>query len=119
MSKEQNEHAFDKQEQERVYIDREAPSEEMTVDLELDEGTVTCRVITIFAVGDKDYIALLPIKGAYDASDEGNVWIYGYRENLKDPNEEPELIYIEDEEEYEAAADAFEEYLDDCEFDSL
>ncbi len=96
---------------------RETPDEEMTVELELDEGTVTCEVITIFSVGDKDYIALLP-KG-HEEDPEGGVWIYGYKENEEDPNEEPELIYIDDEAEYEAAADAFDEYLDECEFDEM
>ena len=44
---------------------------------------------------------------------------YGYQENPADPNEEPELIYIEDDEEYEKVADAFDEYLDTVEFDEL
>ena len=47
----------------------------------------------------------------------GEVWIYGYSENPDDPDEEPELRYIDDEDEYEAAADAFDEYLDDLEFE--
>lgn len=93
--------------------------EEMTVDLELDNGkSVTCSVVTIFSVGEKDYIALLPLDETGD-SPEGDVWIYGYSENPDDPNEEPELRYIEDDEEYERAADAFDEYLDQCEFDEL
>ena len=36
--------------------------EEMTVELELDDGpVVNCAVITILTVADKDYIVLLPI----------------------------------------------------------
>ncbi|MBD5551000.1 MAG: DUF1292 domain-containing protein [Lachnospiraceae bacterium] len=92
--------------------------EEMTVDLELDEGTVTCSVVAIFSVKDKDYIALLPLNENNDNAD-GDVWIYGYSENPDDPNEEPELRYIEDDEEYEQASDAFDEYLDNCEFDEI
>lgn len=92
--------------------------EEMTVDLELDDGTVTCSVVTIFSVGEKDYIALLPLDENGENS-EGDVWIYGYSENSDDPNEEPELRYIDDEEEYEQASDAFDEYLDQCEFDEI
>lgn len=98
--------------------DKNMAQEEMTVDLELDEGTVTCSVVTIFSVGDKDYIALLPLNENSDNA-EGSVWIYGYSENPDDPNEEPELRYIEDDEEYEQAADAFDEYLDKCEFDEM
>ena len=36
--------------------------EEMTVELELDDGSVVnCAVITILTVEEKDYIVLLPI----------------------------------------------------------
>ena len=36
--------------------------EEMTVELELDDGTmVNCAVITILTVEAKDYIVLLPL----------------------------------------------------------
>lgn len=97
----------------------EMEKEEMTVDLELDDGTkVTCAVVTILTVDKKDYIALLPL--ADDGSNtDGEVWFYRYSENPKDPNEEPELGYIEDDDEYEAVADAFDEFLDSAEFDEL
>lgn len=94
-------------------------AEEMTVDISLDDGTViNCAVIAIFSVENKDYIALLPLDEDGENQD-GEVWIYGYSENPDDPNEEPELTYIEDDEEYERAADAFDEYLDQCEFDEI
>ena len=92
--------------------------EEMYVDLELDGGTVTCSIVTIFSVADKDYIALLPLDKNGENTD-GDVWIYGYKEDPDHPEIDPEIIYIEDEEEYEAAADAFDEYLDAQEFDEL
>lgn len=93
--------------------------EEMTVEIELEEGTVVnCAVITILTVQEKDYIALLPLDDQGENAD-GEVWFYGYRENPDDPNEEPALDYIEDDEEYERVADAFDEYLDNCEFDEL
>ena len=92
--------------------------EEMTVSLDLDDGTtVVCSIVTIFEVNGKDYIALMPLdEEGNAASDE--VWIYGYKENEEDPNEEPELIYIDDEDEYEAAADKFDEYLDSLDFEN-
>ena len=93
-------------------------AEEMTVELELDDGVCTCAVITIFECNGKDYIALLPLDED-GQNEDGEVWIYGYSENEEDPNEEPELRYIEDDEEYEAAADAFDEYLDSCKFDEI
>lgn len=93
--------------------------EEMTVEIELEDGTVVnCAVITILTVQEKDYIALLPLDDQGENAD-GEVWFYGYRENPDDPNEEPALDYIEDDEEYERVADAFDEYLDNCEFDEL
>lgn len=100
-------------------ITEEQEKEEMTVDLELDDGTkVTCAVVTILTVSGKDYIALLPLSESGDNTD-GEVWFYRYSENPKDPNEEPELGYIEDDDEYEAVADAFDEFLDNAEFDEL
>ncbi len=93
--------------------------EEMTVDLELEDGSkVTCAVITILTVSDKDYIALLPLDEDGE-NEDGEVWFYGYKEDESDPNVEPELIYIEDDDEYEAVADAFDEFLDNAEFDEI
>ena len=93
--------------------------EEMTVELTLDDGTnVTCAIITILEVEGKDYIVLLPLDENGN-NDDGEVWFYGYSENPDDPNEEPVLDYIADDDEYEKVADAFDEYLDNCEFDEL
>lgn len=93
--------------------------EEMTVELELDDGTnVNCAVITILTVNSKDYIVLLPLNEEGE-NEDGEVWFYRYSENPDDPNEEPVLDYIEDDDEYEAVGDAFDEYLDNCEFDEL
>lgn len=97
----------------------ETEKEEMTVDLELDDGSeVTCAVVTILTVSGKDYIALLPLNENGENT-EGEVWFYRYSENPKNPNEEPVLDYIEDDDEYEAVADAFDEFLDNAEFDEL
>lgn len=93
--------------------------EEMTVELELEDGsTVNCAIITILTVEKKDYIVLLPLDEKGENQD-GEVWFYDYSENPDDPNEEPVLDYIEDDDEYEKVADAFDEYLDSCEFDEL
>ena len=93
--------------------------EEMTVELELEAGTnVNCAIITILTVDSKDYIVLLPLNEEGE-NEDGEVWFYGYSENPDDPNEEPVLDYIADDEEYEKVADAFDEYLDSCEFDEL
>ena len=52
-------------------------------------------------------------------NEDGEVWFYRYSENPDDPNEEPELGFIDSDEEYEAVADAFDEYLDSVEFDEI
>ncbi|MCR5032645.1 MAG: DUF1292 domain-containing protein [Lachnospiraceae bacterium] len=88
--------------------------ENTTVDIDLDEGTVTCEIVCILKVNGKDYIYLLPTNSK--ETPEGDVWIYGYTESASG---EPDLIYIEDDDEYEQAADAFDEYLDNMDFDEL
>ena len=93
--------------------------EEMTVDLELDDGqTVNCAIITILTVNKQDYIVLLPLDENGN-NDDGEVWFYRYSEDESDPNAEPELGYIDDDEEYDMVADAFDEYLDNAEFDEI
>lgn len=87
---------------------------DMTVDITLEDGTVvTCNIETIFSIGDQDYIALLP------QSEEDVVWFYGYSENPDDPNEEPKLRYIESDDEYDAVCDAYDEWLDNADFDEM
>lgn len=94
-------------------------AEEMTVTLDLEDGSsVECAVITILTVKEKDYIVLLPLDENGENND-GEVWIYGYSENMSDSNEEPILRFIDDDEEYEIVSDAFDEYLDNVEFDEL
>lgn len=97
----------------------EEDDEEMTVTLDLDDGTsVTCSIVTILTVQEKDYIVLLPLDEKGENHD-GMVWFYRYFENEADPDEEPVLEYIEDDEEYEIVSDAFDEYLDSVEFDEI
>ncbi|BBF45159.1 hypothetical protein lbkm_3918 [Lachnospiraceae bacterium KM106-2] len=90
--------------------------EEMTVTLTLEDDTeVTCDVVAIFPAGGKDYIALLPQEGP--ASEEGEVYLYRFLQENEDA--EPQLSNIDDDEEYEIAADAFDMLLDDAELDEL
>ena len=93
--------------------------EEMTVELNLDDGTtVVCAIISILEVEGQDYIVLLPLDENGE-NEDGEVWFYRYSENPDDPNEEPELGFIDSDDEYEAVADAFDEYLDSVEFDEI
>ncbi len=93
--------------------------EEMTVELELEDGEkVNCAVITILTVQAKDYIVLLPLDEEGE-NEDGEVWFYGYKEDESNPDAEPELSFIESDEEYELVADAFDEFLDSAEFDEI
>lgn len=93
--------------------------EEMTVTLDLEDGTtVNCAVVTILPVGGRDYIVLLPLSED-GQNEDGEVWFYRYQEDENDTNAEPLLEYIEDDDEYERVADAFDEYLDTVEFDEI
>ncbi len=91
-------------------------NEEVTVTLTLDnDEVIECAVLTIYSVDDKEYIALLPLDEAGD-NEEGDVFIYRYVETA---DGEPTLENIEDDDEYEAAADAFDEWLDEQEFEDM
>mgnify|MGYP002519064283 FL=1 len=97
----------------------ESNDEEMTVTLDLEDGSsVECAVVTILTVNNQDYIALLPLNENGE-NEDGEVWFYRYSENEDDPNEEPVLDYIDDDDEYEAVVDAFDEFLDTQEFDEI
>ncbi|MDE5596278.1 MAG: DUF1292 domain-containing protein [Lachnospiraceae bacterium] len=102
-----------------MIVQKDDASEEMTVDLDLDDGThVTCAVVTILTVAKQDYIVLLPLNEKGE-NENGEVWFYRYFEDEKDPNKEPLLEYIDDDDEYEAVGEAFDEYLDTVEFDEM
>ncbi|HIT90828.1 MAG TPA: DUF1292 domain-containing protein [Candidatus Merdenecus merdavium] len=89
---------------------------EASVTLTLDDGTVLeCAVLTIFPAGDKEYIALLPLNDEGE-NEDGEVFLYRFKENS---DGEPELENIDDDDEYEIVADAFDELLDSSEYDEI
>jgi uncharacterized protein YrzB (UPF0473 family) len=91
--------------------------EQTTVEVELDDDRiVTCAIMIVLTVETKDYIVLLPLDDSGQNND-GNVWFYEFIWHGDD--EEPELGYIADDEEYEKVSEAFDLYLDDAEFDEL
>jgi hypothetical protein len=96
---------------------KENELEEMEIDtvtLTLDDdSTIECEVVTIFDAGGKSYIALLPLDEDGE-NKEREVYLYRFVE--KD-GEEPDLENIEDDDEYERVADAFDEWLDELEFE--
>ena len=88
---------------------------EMMVTLSLEDGTEShCVVLTIFEEGGRYYISLLPIDD--NVEEEGEVYLYRY---LEDEEGNPDLANIVDDEEYEIVADAFDELLDEAEYDEI
>lgn len=95
----------------------EEAGEDVMVTLSLDDGTdVECEILTIFDVGEQDYIALLPLDEKGEPNKAGEVFIYRYQE---DEEGNPSLENIEDDEEYEAVADRFDELQDEADFDAM
>ena len=85
-----------------------------SITLSLDDGTeMDCIVLDIFTVDNKEYIALQPEEGE---EEDDNVFLYRY---IQEEDGEPQLLNIEDDEEFEAVADAFEELLDEEEYDEM
>ena len=88
----------------------------VTVTLTLDDdSTVECAIVGIFDAGEKEYIALLPLD-ENGQNEDGEVYLYRYSET---EDGTPVLDNIVDDDEYEIVADAFDEMLDDQEYDEL
>lgn len=86
-----------------------------TITLTLDnDETVECTILCTFEAAGNDYIALLPLN-EQGINEDGEVYIYRFHTE----NEIPVLENIEDDEEYEAAADAFDEWVDALEYDDI
>ena len=97
------------------HMNEKVNDEQTTVTLTLEDDTeVECMVLTIFPAGDQEYIALLPMDSVDE--DEGEVYLYRYED---DADGNPNLTNIEDDDEYEIVADAFDELLDEQEYDDL
>ncbi|MGP1441801.1 MAG: DUF1292 domain-containing protein [Anaerovoracaceae bacterium] len=70
------------------------------ITLQFDGGEdIECEILGIFDVEDKEYIALLP------DDDSEDVYIYRYNEL---PDDEFELLDIEDDEEFEKVSEEFD-----------
>ncbi len=73
-----------------------------TITLLLDgDEELECAIIATFPANDKDYIALMPV------------------DQLENEEGEPVLENIEEDEEFEIVADAFDEMLDEEEFNEM
>ena len=82
------------------------------VTLTIEDGSeMTCDVIAIFPCGDRDYIALLP-----ENDPDGDFLLYRFIDN-GDGNYD--LDDIGDDEEFEAASEAFDELMDNEDYDEM
>ena len=87
----------------------------VTIELTLDnDEVIQCAILTVFEAGGKEYIALIPLDDNMEFDADSDIYLYRYSE---DENGEPELGNIEDDDEYEAAADAFDEWMDTLELE--
>ncbi len=90
--------------------------DDIRVTLNTEEGDIECRILTIFEVDSRDYIALMPLDEKGNDNEEGAVYLYRYSE---DEQGLPSLEYIADDEEYDAVADRYDELLDEAFYDSI
>ena len=89
--------------------------EDLVLTLEMEDGTSEdCIVLAIFPMEDKQYIALTPVEQI--DSEEGDIYLYSYAE---DEDGNPILGDIEDDDEFEAVCDRFDEVCDEEDFEEL
>ena len=84
------------------------PNEEIdTIFLDFEGGEeCECAPVCIFEAGDNEYVALIPVD-----AEEGEEEVYIYRFSEAD-NGDSVIENIEDDDEYDAAADAFDAWVD-------
>ncbi len=74
-----------------------------------DDSEVECAIIGTFAAGEKQYIALLPLD-ENGQNQQGEVYLYTFSSA---PDGSPMLSNIEEDDEYAAAADAFNSWVEE------
>lgn len=89
----------------------EDDNDQITLTME-DGSELVCDVIAVFPVNEKNYIALLP----QGDDPEAEIFLYRFEEKGDD---DINLINIDDDDEFEAVSDAFDEMLDNAEFDEM
>jgi len=94
----------------------EEEADDIRVTLNLDDGDVECRILTIYEYGLQEYIVLVPLDENGEDNADGNVYIYKY---FEDEEGNPSIENITDDTEYEIAEDRFEELMDEMYFDSI
>lgn len=90
--------------------------DDIRVTLTLDDGEVECKIFTIFDLGEQDYIALIPLDDKGNENAEGDIYVYRYYEDAQGL---PSVENIEDDDEYEAVIDRFDELQDEIMFNEM
>ena len=91
--------------------EKDYDSTELTIELELEDGRkLECDVLVRYPIGEQQYIALCPV----DDANMEEIYLYRFAEGA---DGEPILTLIETDEEYEVAADRFDEILDEIEYE--
>ncbi len=81
------------------------------VSLTLEDGTeLVCDILAIFPYKDNEYIALVPTSG------ETEIYLYRF---IDKGDDDIELLDIEDDDEFDAVSEAFDELMDAQEFDEM
>ena len=82
-----------------------------------DDVEIECAIITTFNMDSTEYIALLPLDED-GGNEDGDVWIYRFIRDTTGGYDH-DLQNIEDDDEYDRAADKFDEWLDTQEFEGF
>lgn len=82
-----------------------------TITLTMEDDTeVECAILTVYPMENKEYIALLPLD-ENGQNQNGEVYLYAFS---RTEDGEPMLENIEDDDEYEKAAQAFDTILENA-----
>ena len=98
-------------------LDLSNPNATVTLTLD-DDSELVCAVLTIFPIHSDVFWCcafLLPLDENGENQD-GEVFLYRF---FQEEGQQPTLENIEDDDEYEIAADAFDELLDSAEYDEV
>ena len=89
-------------------VNTKVDDQHRTITLTMEDDTeVECAILTIFPVGIKEYIALLPLD-ENGQNQNGEVYLYTFE---RTESGDPVLANIESDEEYNQAAIAFDTVL--------
>ncbi len=92
-------------------------NESLTVTLTLEnDAELECTVLAIFEAEGTEYIALLPMDENGE-SEDGQVYLYRFIDNGED--EEPGLENILDDDEFERASEAFNDWMESQDFGDI